>query len=132
LPAVAIMTTLKLSVQGQAGGDVLILHCEGRIAFGAEGTAFRERLVHLLAGTPNVVVDLKRVDHIDSTGLGMLAGLLISAKRRGGEIKLVCPARQAKDALRRTHLDTVFNIYEKDAEAVAAFPKQDADAGDAC
>lgn len=126
------MAPLRLAVQGQAGGDVLILHCEGRIAFGADSAAFRERLEHLLAGTPNIVVDLKGVDYIDSTGLGMLAGLLISAKRRGGEIKLVSPARQAKDALRRTHLDTVFNIYEKDTEAIAAFPKQDANAGNAC
>jgi anti-sigma B factor antagonist len=114
---------LKMAVQVQAGGDVLILYCEGRIAFGAEGTAFRGRLAQLLAGTPNIVVDLKGVEYIDSTGLGVLAGLLISAKRRGGEIKLVSPARQATDALRRTHLDTVFNVYDKDAEAVAAFPK---------
>ncbi|PYX59537.1 MAG: hypothetical protein DMG76_05295 [Acidobacteria bacterium] len=60
---------MALKVQTQIAGDVCILHCSGRIVFGDEGAAFRERGRNILAGTPKVVVDLNEVDYIDSGGL---------------------------------------------------------------
>ena len=78
----------------------------------------------LLSGTPKIIVNLEKVDHIDSGGLGTLVGLWISAKNRGGELKLVSPNRHVDDVLRRTNLYTVFTVYGNDAEAVTAFRKR--------
>jgi anti-anti-sigma factor len=103
-------------VQTQISGDVFILRCEGRIVFGDECA--------ILPGSPEIVVDLEGMDHIDSEGLGMLVGLLISSRNRAGELKLACPGTLVKDLLRRTNLDTIFRVYEKNDEAVAAFGKQ--------
>ena len=60
---------MALKVQAQISGEVCILHCSGRIVFGDEGAALRERGRNILAGTPKVVVDLNEVDYIDSGGL---------------------------------------------------------------
>ena len=117
---------MTLKVQTQVSGDVCILHCSGRIVFGDEGAALRERGRNILAGTPKVVVDLNEVDYIDSGGLGILVGLLVSARNRGGELKLVSPRKRVKDVLRRTNLDTIFGVYENNDEAVAAFGKRQA------
>lgn len=112
---------LTLTVERPVTGNSFIVRCKGRLA--QEGAhALRERVLQLFAITPRIVVDLKNVAHMDSLGLGILAGLFTSAKRRGGEIKLVSPTHHAKLVLRRTQLDMVFNIYETDADAVAAFP----------
>ena len=54
----------------------------------------------------------------------MLVGLLVSARNRGGELKLASPRKRVKDALQRTNLDRIFSLYENDNEAVAAFGKQ--------
>ena len=54
----------------------------------------------------------------------MLVGLLVSARNRGGELKLVSPRKRVRDLLRRTNLDGVFSVYENNDEAVAAFGKQ--------
>ncbi len=111
---------LSLTVEGPIAGNSFIIRCEGRLA--QEGAyALRERVLQLFATTPRIVVDLKNVEHLDSLGLGILAGLFASAKHRGGEIKLASPAQHAKLVLRRTQLDTVFRVYETDADAVAAF-----------
>ena len=115
---------MALKVTTTASGDVFVLHCEGRIVFGDEGAVLRERVLSLLAGTPKIVINLLRVGHIDSGGLGILVGLFISARGRGGDLKLVSPGRRVSDVLRCTRLDKVFNLYGSDEEAVAAFQKE--------
>jgi anti-sigma B factor antagonist len=115
---------MALSVETQISGDVFILHCKGRIVFGDEGAGLRERVRNMFSGTLKIVVNLEKVDHIDSGGLGTLVGLWISAKNRGGELKLVSPNRHVDDVLRRTNLYTVFTVYGNDAEAVTAFRKR--------
>ncbi len=111
---------LRVTTQGPLTGGAFIVHCDGRIARN-EATGFRDKVLHLLAETPRIVVNLRNVWYIDSVGLGILTGLYTSAKRKGGEVKLVAPAPRAKDVLHRTHLDTRFSIYEGDADAIAAF-----------
>ena len=115
---------MALKVQTQISGDVFICLCEGRIVFGDEGAALRERVVSMLPGTPKIVVNLTEVDYIDSGGLGILVGLLVSARNRGGELKLVSPNRRITELLRRTSLDNVFRVYGNNDEAVAAFRKR--------
>jgi anti-sigma B factor antagonist len=68
-------------------------------------------------------VNLNGVDYIDSGGC-ILVGLFVSARNRGGELKLVSPRKRVKDLLRRTNLHAIFGIYENNDEAVAAFRKQ--------
>jgi anti-sigma B factor antagonist len=114
---------MALKVQTQISGDVCILHCSGRIVFGDEGAALRERGRNILAGTPKVVVDLNEVDYIDSGGLGILVGLWVSARNKGGELKLVSPTQRIKELLRRTSLAKIFRVYGNNDEAVAAFRK---------
>jgi anti-sigma B factor antagonist len=115
---------MALKVQTQISGHVYILHCEGRIVFGDEGAALRERVRNLLTGTPKIVINLERVDHVDSGGLGILVGLCVSAKNRGGELILVSPNEHVRNTLRRTCLDTIFRVYGNDDEAVTAFREQ--------
>jgi anti-sigma B factor antagonist len=115
---------MPLKVQTRISGDVCIFLCDGRIVFGDESAALRERIRNMFSGTPKIVLDLKGVEQIDSAGLGMLVGLLISATNRRGGLKLVSPNPHVADVLRRTKLDAVFTVYASNDEAVAAFRKQ--------
>jgi anti-sigma B factor antagonist len=110
-----------LKIATEVSGDIFIVRCTGRIVFGDEAAAFRERLVQLLLGTPNVLVNLSGVDYVDSRGLGILVAILVSSVKRGGELKLVAPSKRVAEALQRTHLDKVFMIYRDEGEGLAAF-----------
>jgi len=114
---------MALGVHTQVCGDVFILRCDGRIVFGDEGAVLRERVGNMLSGSPKIVVNLTGVNYIDSGGLGILLGLSISARNRGGELKLVSPNKRVNDLLQRTNLDTILRVYGNDEEAVAAFRK---------
>jgi len=108
-------------MQTDISGDVVILYCAGRLVFGDETAAFRERIQNILLGTQQIVVNLSGIEYIDSGGLGTLVGMLASTRIRHGEIKLVRPNQRVADLLQRTRLNTVFKSYERDDEAVTAF-----------
>jgi anti-sigma B factor antagonist len=114
---------MPLKMETDISGDVVILYCAGRLVFGDETAAFRERVKQILLGTQQIVVNLGGIEHIDSGGLGTLVGLLASTRKRNphGEIKLVRPNQRVADLLQRTRLNTVFKSYESDGEAITAF-----------
>jgi anti-sigma B factor antagonist len=112
---------MPLKMETDISGDVIILYCAGRLVFGDETAAFRERIRNILLGTQQIVVNLSGIEYIDSGGLGTLVGTLASTRNRHGEIKLVRPNQRVAELLQRTRLNTVFKSYESDDEAVAAF-----------
>jgi anti-sigma B factor antagonist len=112
---------MPLKMETHISGEVLILHCTGRLVYGDETAAFRARVKHMLLGTKQIVVNLSGMEYIDSAGLGTLVGLLASTRNRHGEIKLVRPTKRVTDLLRQTRLSNVFLCYESDDDAVAAF-----------
>jgi len=114
---------MSLKMETDISDGVIILYCAGRLVFGDEAAAFRERIKHILLGTRRIVVNLSGIEYIDSGGLGTLVGMLASTRNRQGEIKLVRPNKRVLDLFERTRLNTVFKTYETDDQAVKAFHK---------
>jgi len=112
---------MALKMGTYISGEVVVVRCAGRIVFGDEAAALRERIKNILLGTNQIVLNLEEIESIDSGGLGTLVGVLASTRIQHGEIKLVRPTRRVNELLRRTRLDTVFKSYGSDDEAVAAF-----------
>lgn len=73
----------------------------------------RERLVELASeGHHRVVVDLEKVDFLDSTGLGVLVGGLKRLRSHDGDLVLVSTQRRILKVFEITGLTKVFSIYE--------------------
>lgn len=72
----------------------------------------RDRLTELLeAGTRALVIDLGRVEFLDSTGLGVLVGGLRKARNLGGSYGLVVGHESLLKIFRITALDQVLPLY---------------------
>jgi anti-sigma B factor antagonist len=121
IPCTIVLVLVMLKMESDISEGVVILYCAGRLVFGDETAAFRERIKHILLGTQRIVVNLSGIEYIDSGGLGTLVGILASTRNRNGEIKLVRPNKRVLDLLQRTRLLTVFKLYETDDQAVKAF-----------
>lgn len=113
---------MTLKVESRQGDDgVAIVHCTGRIMFGEEATGLREHVKDLLRSTKKVLLDMSGVTNIDSGGLGTLVGLYSSARASGADIKLTGLGQRLRDVLSITKLSTVFEVYDTQQQALAAF-----------
>src|SRR6202022_3094753 len=70
-------------------------------------------------GDHRLIVDLTRLEFLDSTGLGALIGGQRRAKEFGGEIRVVAKEGQILRLLRITGLLKVFAVYPTPENAVA-------------
>ena len=66
----------------------------------------REQVVQVITGgQPRVILDLQEVDFVDSTGLGVIVGLLKRARGQGGDLRLVSTRTSLRKVLELTDLD---------------------------
>jgi anti-sigma B factor antagonist len=72
-------------------------------------------------GEARVAINLADVPMIDSSGIGLLVKFLVTAKQRGGNVKLVSPSKFAVQALRLVGVLNLFEIFENDEAAVDSF-----------
>lgn len=101
---------------------VSIVSYDGRIVLGTESAALRERVKSLLVeDRKKIVLNMSKVTYIDSSGLGMLVGLHVSARGQGAEMHLSNLGEKFQDVLQLTRLLTVFNVYDTEADAIRAF-----------
>jgi anti-sigma B factor antagonist len=67
-----------------------------------------ELLRALYTQGPELWVDLGRVNFIDSTGLGMLVGVLKEARELDGDVRLINAGREVRRILQVTGLEALF------------------------
>ncbi len=102
------------------GNEVEVIYCRGRIVLG-ETDELRTAALAGIQSTGRIVLHLSEVPYVDSTGLGLLAFLCVSARKVSGDIKLVAPSPQVAEILETTMLGSVFDIYPTEEAALTAF-----------
>jgi anti-sigma B factor antagonist len=113
---------MSLEIQQREREGIVILDLDGRITVGPGAGALRDTIAALAnAGTRNVVLNLARVDYIDSTGLGALVICATSLRKKGGNVKLLNLNRRNIELLVMTKLATVFEIFNDEQDAVNSY-----------
>jgi anti-sigma B factor antagonist len=80
----------------------------------------RERVIQVVtSGQPRVVLDLDDVDFVDSTGLGVVVGLLKRTRSQGGDLRLVSTRRSLAKVLELTSLDHALPLARTVDEALS-------------
>jgi anti-sigma B factor antagonist len=110
-------------------GDVTILDLSGRIsagealAFGPGSGVVLGDVIGDLAkkGQRKILLNLKDVTYIDSSGTGDVVRSFTSLRRQGGELKLLSPSPMVLEVLRITHLHKVLEIKDDESLAVQSF-----------
>lgn len=89
-----------------------MVHCTGRITL-ETAAQLRETARSLISESKRVVLDFSGVNYLDSSGLGMIVGLLISAKKSGCELKLVNLTPRVKEIFTMTRLFEALGGHEE-------------------
>jgi anti-sigma B factor antagonist len=86
---------------------------------------FRGTISDLLSiGRRQLIVNLAQVSQVDTSGLTALVNAHLTASKRGGALKVVNPTKRIRDLLGVTRLNTLFEIFDNEDEAVASFAKR--------
>lgn len=102
-------------------GSVTIIELNGDVLGGPDANELHSKLRDLLAqDKKNIVLDLSKVEYMNSSGLGMLTSALSTVKNAGGTMVLAHPAERIKSLLAITKLNVVFKTYDTLDEAVAS------------
>jgi anti-sigma B factor antagonist len=112
---------LKLSLETRNLGDVMVVHCQGRIVYRDEAAALSRLVGEIIDQRGKVVLDLGGVNSIDSAGIGELVFLHTWAQARKADLKCASPSPLVRDLLQLTNLSSVLEIHPSVSEALAAF-----------
>lgn len=101
---------------------VSVISLDGKILGGADASQLND-IVHKLIkeNKQKFVIDLKAVDLINSSGLGILISNLTNVKNTGGDLRLAQVTDKVRQILQITKLLTVFKLYSTVDEAVNSF-----------
>ena len=111
---------MDLSLSTRTVSDHTVLQVGGEVDV-YTAPKLRERISELLdGGIGAVVVDLGRVDFMDSTGLGVLVGGFRKSRTVGASFGVVCGKESLLKIFRITGLDQVLPLYQSVDAATTA------------
>jgi anti-sigma B factor antagonist len=107
---------LSLTARGEGGRTVIEVAGEIDVYTAPK---LREKIAALVDdGVYDLVIDLERVEFLDSTGLGVLVGGLKRVRTHDGSLSLVCTQERLLKIFRITGLTKVFDIHPDVASAI--------------
>jgi anti-sigma B factor antagonist len=87
--------------------------------FGDEANLLRDSVKKIIAGKRGpVVLNLQKVNYVDSAGVGCLVGLYTSAHAAGTELRLACPSPKVEHVLKITKLLPVLGAFPDETSAL--------------
>ena len=111
---------MDLSLETRQENDHTIVEVGGEIDV-YTAPKLREQIIELVeAGQYHLIVDLEKVEFLDSTGLGVLVGGLKRVRGHDGSLQLVCTQERLLKIFRITGLSKVFAIHGSQSDALAA------------
>ena len=111
---------MKIEKKKEEG--VVILRLIGRLVIGDGDVQLRQEVRDALEdGEKKILLDLKGVKSMDSSGLGELISCKASANRENAVIKLVHVEDKVQEVLDMTRLIGVFDNFNDEIDAVASF-----------
>jgi anti-sigma B factor antagonist len=113
---------VNLDLETSKKGDVAVISLRGEIDV-YTAPRLRQALIDLVeGGSKDIVVDMDKVDFLDSTGLGVLVGGLKRVKSNEGEMKLVVTQDRIMKIFDITGLAKVFPMFGSLDEALGQQP----------
>ncbi|MFQ5876907.1 MAG: STAS domain-containing protein [Acidobacteriota bacterium] len=111
-----------MQIRERIVGDVTILDLAGPLTFGEGETAFRRHISRLIGDKKRaILLNLEKVEFLDSSGVGALVQYLTSIARSGGKLKALRAGPMVVKVLKITGVHNLIEFYDDERKAVASF-----------
>ena len=103
-------------------GDVAVFDLKGGLEGGPDTYAIKDVVTEMLENNHRkFLLNLDNVDFINSTGIGIIAGVFSSISNSGGQMKICNANEKVCRVMMITKLLEVFESYGREEEALQAF-----------
>jgi len=99
----------RLTLEIDRAGNAAVVRCRGKLVVGVNDFLYI-KVSQLIPDTKRIVLDLTDLTLVDSTGLGTLVRLYLSAKSAGCNLELTKLGKQIRRLLGVSNLLSVFTI----------------------
>ena len=107
---------MALDISLRVTGDTVILDMSGKLW--VLDLPLQKQVQELLTnGCRFFVLNLEKVDYIDSSGLGQLIAIWTSVRTKNGNLILLHPTVHVRRLLTTTRLQVVFDVFEDESKA---------------
>jgi anti-sigma B factor antagonist len=112
-------SSLDISVQTFRRADMVTV--SGRVDSNT-ASKLDEALKQVMGrGRYNLIIQMADVNYLSSAGLRSLVATLRECKQQRGDVLLVSPSERVLEVLKLAGLDTLFQVYDDETEAVGSF-----------
>ena len=106
----------------QAAPDITVLELRGRLLMGNDSRQVEWSINDLMKnGVKKVVLDLRELNAIDSTGVGILVMCNAKLQKAGAAMRIVSTDGIVESTLQMTHVDRIVKFYPTVEEACERF-----------
>ncbi len=100
---------------------VVILDINGEIDL-YNAPEIKSKITELMeSGKSDIIINLKKVSYIDSSGIGVLISSLSNLKKAGGSLKIINVFASVRKVFELTKLTSFFDIYDSEEEAMKSY-----------
>jgi anti-sigma B factor antagonist len=115
-----------MTIDERSSGTAMVLDLNGRMTIESvmdkPVTLTVRRL--LQAGQTRILLNLKGVPYLDTTGLCDIVEAYVATRRQGAALKLLCPNAHVRAVLTTTRLLTIIEAYDSESSAIASFASE--------
>ena len=114
---------MSLHISIRESGDVTIMDLRGKSTISVgESELLSDHLQELVAkGVRKLLLNIHDLSQVDSSGVSVIVRTYVSLKRRGGDLKLLCPGGRVLQVLTVIHLLDIIPSFDDEAQALASF-----------
>ena len=115
---------MSIKARTVQNGRIAIIDVKGSLIGDGDTDALREAVADFIEqGNKCLVINLAKVNYINSSGIGAIIASHASYVKNGGAVKLAGISNNVQNLLVVTKLIDVFDVYDKVDEAVNTFLK---------
>lgn len=108
---------MNIEVKSQKIEDIYLVEIEGEVDT-YTSSKIKQEILKLVDESSFIIISMEKVKFIDSTGLGILIGILKKVKEKEGEMVIVSPNSYINQIFEITGLYKVFKIVEDISQAL--------------
>ena len=109
------------ALRAEVGPDVTVVELSGRMTLGRDSQRVESMLSNLLTeGCRKLIIDLSRVNYVDSSGVGLIAYCANKAGQLGAQLRVAGTSGMVLDVFHMTRVDLVVPFCADVAAAIAS------------